>query len=209
MAQNAVPPPIRWPADAVDSTGTDLATPLQRLLLELNLLESQPDVALNRKASTPWSLQVITAGSLQLTKVTSGLIGTLGGAGAIWAAVKGFAISQHDPDRLAYIAAAAAIVSLVAIAIAIIVRSDVMARAHATAAEYDARARSAAAFLETARPAPQRPPRYIIRQRNNNNWQVVEAFLADANQGLVAQVSGGATVPPANIEAITSVPEWI
>lgn len=204
-------PPVRWPADAIDATSTDLGGPLRSLLEDLNFLETQQDQhdGVQALSTTPWSLQVITAGSLQISKVTATLVGGLGGATAVWAAIKGFWISQHDPDRLAYIGAAAVIVSVVAVALAIIVRSDVIARAQATAAEYDARARTAVAFLQTARPAPARPPRYVIKIQGNNNWQVVEAFEVDANAGLVAQISGGVRVVPGNIEAITSIPDWI
>ena len=115
MAINAGPP-IKWPADAVDASNTDLAGPLRDLLQELNLLETKQDQATSQSkginASTPWSLQVITAGSLQLSKVATVIVSSLGGGAAIWAAVKGFWISQHDPDRLAYIGAAAVIVSV-------------------------------------------------------------------------------------------------
>jgi hypothetical protein len=151
---NSATSPIKWPADAVDPSCTDLAVPLRNLLQELNLLETQHDEENSKRGgvgTTPWSLQAITAGSLQLSKVVAALVTSLGGGAALWAAVKGFGISQHDPDRLAYIGAAAVIVSAMALALAVIVRSDVMARAQASAAQYDARARCAAAFLETAR----------------------------------------------------------
>ena len=114
---------VRWPADAIDATSTDLGGPLRSLLEDLNLLETQQDQhdGVQALSTTPWSLQVITAGSLQISKVTATLVGGLGGATAVWAAIKGFWISQHDPDRLAYIGAAAVIVSVLAVSLAIIV----------------------------------------------------------------------------------------
>ena len=163
---------------------------LRSLLEGLNLLETEDDKKKSQEKgnySTPWSLQVITAGSFQLSKVGTALVATLGGGAAVWAAVKGFWISQHDPDRLAYIGAAALIVSVLAVAIAIIVHSDVMARAQATAAEYDARARSATAFLNTARPVTTRPL-YWIKTRTRNDWQVINAFAVNASEGLVVQL---------------------
>lgn len=204
-------PPIKWPADAVDPSGADLAGPLRSLLEGLNLLETEDDKKKSQEKgnySTPWSLQVITAGSFQLSKVGTALVATLGGGAAVWAAVKGFWISQHDPDRLAYIGAAALIVSVLAVAIAIIVHSDVMARAQATAAEYDARARSATAFLNTARPVTTRP-RYLIKTRTRNDWQVINAFAVNASEGLVVQLPGGGQVKPKDIQAITSIPDWV
>jgi hypothetical protein len=170
MANSGTSPvnPIKWPADAVDPTNTDLCVPLRNLLQELNLLETQHDEENSKRGgagTTPWSLQAITAGSLQLSKVVAALVTSLGGGAALWAAVKGFGISQHDPDRLAYIGAAAVIVSAMALALAVIVRSDVMARAQATAAQYDARARCAAAFLETARTVAV-SPRHLARTQD-------------------------------------------
>lgn len=204
------PGAVAWPADAIDASAGDLAVPLRNLLVELNILETKADQDASGKKfggkATPWSLQVITAGSLQLSKVVSGLVGALGGGAALWAAIKGFALSQHDPDRLAYIGAATAIVAVVALALAVVVRSDVMARAQATAAEYEARAQTAAAFLAAARPVAARS-RYVIRIGDYDKWQLVESFEM-SERSLIANIAGR-KVPAKDIEAIASVPDWV
>jgi hypothetical protein len=193
---NSATSPIKWPADAVDPSNTDLALPLRNLLQELNLLETQHDEENSKRGgigTTPWSLQAITAGSLQISKVVAALVTSLGGGAAVWAAVKGFGISQHDPDRLAYIGAAAVIVSAMAFALAVIVRSDVTARAQATAAQYDARARCAAAFLETAR-AVAVSPRHTARTEDHDRSEQVGEFEVDL--AYVVPVARKATTRP-------------
>jgi hypothetical protein len=190
--------PVQWPGAAVDSTGADLSAPVLTFLKDLNLLEDpQQHVT---AFSTPASLQVITAGSTALSKTAASLVASVGGGAALWSAIKGFWIAQPQAQRLAYIAATALIVAVVALALALNVRADLHARALASAAEYDARAQAATAFLQTAQQVA--GTRYVLKQKGRPGWFDVHDFQADGAGGLVAVIDGG-QVPLANIAGLS------
>lgn len=189
--------PVQWPGAAVDSTGADLSAPLVAFLQDLNLLENSSDHVTTLR--TPASRQVITAGSTALSKNVATLVGSVGGGAALWAAIKGFWLTQPPGQKLAYIGATALIVSVVAFALALIVRADVNARAVASAAEYAARAQAASAFLQTTQQIA--GTRYVLKQKGRRGWFDVQDFQADGAGGLVAVIDGG-QVPLANIAGL-------
>jgi hypothetical protein len=141
---------LKWPAHAIDDDAGDLAEPTATLLRGLSVLESAEDANTRTTVGgTPQSLQVITAGALQATKISgvfAGIGGLSGAATAAWAAFQAEDVSV----RVALVGAVAVILAATVIAIALIVRSDVQSRSQATAAEYGARASIAGTFLVLA-----------------------------------------------------------
>jgi len=86
-------------------------------------------------------------------KPSAGLGATLS-LSAIVAAVKGFWSGEHDPARIAITASCVALIGLLAIAIAMIVSSDLRARQVGAEAMYQARAQIATTFMRLARQVP-------------------------------------------------------
>ena len=179
--------PIQWPSAAV-SSDDDLGNPAAAFLVKLNLLEKDGELDQVGLFATPPSLQVITAGGTALSKGTAAAVAALGGGAASWAVVKGFWIAQPGDQRLAYIGAAAVIMAAVVIALALIVRSDVQARASATAAQYAARAKTAVAFLQTTQQIAAQ--HYLIKRNGTDGWLDVKSFEEDQARGVVAVIDG-------------------
>ena len=102
------------------------------------------------RTETPYSLQVITAGTLALTQQTVKVTAALGGAGGVLASVAGFWRGVTAVERVTFMGAAAVVLATTLVAIALVVRADVAARSEVHAAEYAARGRVAAAFLRSA-----------------------------------------------------------
>jgi hypothetical protein len=148
---------IQWPANAIDDAATDLAAPTTTFLQDLYLLESKEDAETGTSLTrTPYSLQVITAGALDASKISGLLtgIGGVGGAAATaWAAYQ----AEDVAVRVTLIGAVAVILAAAFLAVALIVRSDVRSRSDATVAQYAARASVAERFLTLAARA-QTPP---------------------------------------------------
>lgn len=188
---------VQWPAAAVDSGGDDLLPPTRSFLEKLNVLEKEGERV--TPIQTPQSLQVVTAGSTALSKTISTLVAALGGGTVVWAAVKGFWIAQPENQRIAYIWATALIVSAVAIALAIIVHADVRGRSVASAAEYEARANIAKAFLQTS--AQIAEARYLLKKKGQDGWFDVKSFGKDDSKGFYVKIEGD-TVYPDEIEHI-------
>jgi hypothetical protein len=208
---------VKWPA-----ANADLLGPTKDLLEGLSVLESAGDIS-EASASTPpkdqpfnpfstsetpYSLQVITAGSLAFSQQAAKIVTALGGSAAILAAIKAIWFTSGSADRAAIIAGAAAVLAAVFISLAIIVRSDVQARATAQAAEYEARARIASVFLQTAERAqpgttPAATRNYWLRRTGSQAWLEVDHFEAGANGFIAVLADQNKTeVQAANIEMV-------
>ena len=151
LAEDATESDVRWPQNAVDAEGDDLVEPIATLLRKLALLETKEDVkkGVRPLRGTPHSLQVITAGATEASKVAGIAASSAAVTGAIASAWSAY-LATELALKIALVAAAGVIVAAGVIAIAIIVRSDVGARADATVAEYRARAVISAEFLRQA-----------------------------------------------------------
>ncbi|MGE5132998.1 MAG: hypothetical protein ACM32E_08830 [Gemmatimonadota bacterium] len=178
---------IQWPSAAV-SSDDDLGSPAAAFLVKLNLLEKDGELDQVGLFRTPPSLQVITAGGTALSKGSAAAVASLGGGAAVWAVVKGFWTTQPGDQWLAYIGAAALTIAAVVIALALIVRADVQARASATAAQYAARAETAVAFLQTTQQIAAQ--HYVIQRNGTNIWLDVKSFEEDPARGVVAVIDG-------------------
>jgi hypothetical protein len=97
----------------------------------------------------PPSLAIIEAGATQLTKRWA-LIVAAGGPAISAGAVAGFWNGSTDVLKVAILAASAFVLAGCAIAIAIIISSDLKARSFASGAQYEARAKVAEAYLTAA-----------------------------------------------------------
>ena len=189
---------VQWPSKGYDPEGADLSKPTQQLLVDLKLL---PDPESKEKvgwiAGTPESLQVMTAGATSISKLVIGAVGSLGGLGALATGLNGFFVGV-GPDNLdtplvrtAFILGGALIAGAVAISLAIVARSDVTARAQATAAQFEARAKVASAVLDsyvTPPLAAKQETSYAV-QTNGDSWHVVEEFRWQDNT-IVAVIDG-------------------
>jgi uncharacterized protein YaiE (UPF0345 family) len=187
---------VKWPA-----ADGDLLKPTQEFLQGLAVLESdtdkndpnaKQDAALVpfKQATTPESLQVITAGSLAFSQQAAKIVTALGGSAAILAAIKAIWFTSTAPVMAAIIGGAAVVLAAVFISLAVIVRSDVQARGTAQAAEYEARGRIASTFLQAAErahpdSAASGTRQYWLKRSSSQAWHAVDHFETAAG-GLVA-----------------------
>jgi hypothetical protein len=116
-------------------------SPARTLLEDLNLLETKDDqLRGNSLWSTPWSLQVITAGATSVTKWVASIGGVAGLMASIGTVVTALNAVDNVPLQLVSVGALAVVLSVTVLSVALMVRADVGARASVTAAEYQARA---------------------------------------------------------------------
>jgi hypothetical protein len=139
---------LQLPGQAVNASGKDLAQPTTDFLKDLHLLADETAETGPLKG-TPYSLQVITAGILTVTKAWGPIVAVMGSAGAIAAfrSLKENYIDRNASVQVAVVFSGAIILAATMVAIAIMVRSDVQARSEATSAHVNAAARVTDAFL--------------------------------------------------------------
>jgi hypothetical protein len=210
-------PDVSWLGSSYPpAEGTTTRTDVRDRLIELGVLSTEEE---RKKVglTTPESVQVISAGSTALTKwwATIGAAG-LGGSALVqglkslnWLPGKDVAGGQ----QVALTLSAALLASTAAIAIAVIVRGDVLGRATASAAEYAARASIThslvKAFTYAAPPAVTvaAPPQHVVRT-TRGTWHAVREFAWDQGR-LVAVVSDTVSVPVDEMDWVTKleVPE--
>lgn len=130
------------PVHFLRARADDLGQPTKALVRDLNLLEEGGDVSIFR---TPFGKQVITAGATFITKVATGAFSFAGLGAAIYTFYEGFPAT--GTDRLVLWACATLLLAVAALAVALVVRADVLARGNAMAAEYNARAQVVSAYL--------------------------------------------------------------
>jgi hypothetical protein len=195
---------VRFPGDAVDDAATDIQAATAELLRGLSVLETEEDAKKADDAKVMWStypsLQVISAGAMSISKVATVLIAGLGGSSVIVPWATGFWEEADEVLKIAYLAFAAVVIAALLIALAIVVRSDVMARSEASAAQYAARASIAVSFVSQI---PQSRPvgSYLVKRKGTANPVPVLSFEPDANTGLVA-VTSNDRIPPNEIDSL-------
>lgn len=127
----------------------DLLTPLQSTLKGINLLGDSNDQGSAFKAPD-MSVAIIESTATTLTKGWSTVIAAVGGASVVTGAVSAFWTGQSSGIRIALVAGIAGVLAAVAIALAIIISSDVRGRANGASAIYAARAAITVQFLREA-----------------------------------------------------------
>jgi hypothetical protein len=208
---------VKWPA-----ANADLLGPTKDLLEGVAVLENADDAGTGpgqtppkdqpfnpfSASTTPYSLQVITAGSLAFSQQAAKIVTALGGSAAILAAIKAIWFTSVSAEMAAIIAGAAVVLAAVFISLAIIVRSDVQARATAQAAEYEARARITSVFLQGAEgaqpgPTPAAARKYWLTRTGSQAWLEVDHFEAGANGFIAVLADPNKTeVQASNIERV-------
>lgn len=148
---------VEIPGQAIDTSKQDVLDPLQKLLTGINVLGSSTDSTGGAFSTPAQSVAIIESGATSLTKWWTGAAGALGGATAIAAAVTRFWNGQQGGTRIALIATTGAVIAAVAIALAIIIASDVSGRAAGAVAVYEARRSVAEKFLGVAYAASHQP----------------------------------------------------
>ncbi|GEM_PF-3059516 len=147
---------VQFPAYPEKADGADLSGPVQTLLQQLSLLPKsddadKPNGSLPPFTGPPQSVAIIEAGATALAKWWAAGLGTVITAASFTAAVQGIWGGQSDNVRIAMVGGAATLLAAMAIAIAIMVSSDVRGRATGTVALYQARAQVAVTFLSLSK----------------------------------------------------------
>ena len=158
---------------------------------------------------TPYSVQEISAGATNLTKVWSSLVGGAGGIAGAFAFFKGLFVGGNTAVQVAAIASGAALLSSVAIGVAVIVRGDVTARATAHAARRHAEAEivtSALSNYSFSYP-PAAPPTGWMVCKKDGTWLQVRKFNFTNDSGLVITTRSGDSLVASQIDAILSADE--
>ena len=160
---------LTWPTPAIDLSGEGVPVQLDTLLQSLEFVATDedrktataPDQAWN--AETPPSMQVIKAGTMNLTKKSiawvAGFGGIPGALAALAAIIVPFTGRVGEPVTVTLLGSAALIISAGAIALALLVKGDLEARGVATAARHEGRAEVTAAFLAATAAMPTKTAR--------------------------------------------------
>ena len=194
---------VRWPAQACDHAGTDLAAPMTALLRQADVLgdeADQADGATGLNWATPPSLQVIEAGASSLSKWMAGVVASLGGASVVLGTIGASWEAAGESLQIALVVAAAVLLAAVVIAIALIVRADLAARSTATAAQYEARAALGNAFIHGA--VTHRPAEYMVMSKGGAWAPVKEITYDDDHGGLVMVTEDGDRMPHLEIYGV-------
>jgi hypothetical protein len=161
---------VTWPQKVVgaSTTDSDLAVPLVQLLVDLGIKGTDQDEISAAKAGaalsgSPSSVAIIEAGATAASKGWTSAIAALGGGTAVWAALSNFWKAQQTAQSSIVIAASVVIAACV-LSAGLIMYGDVRARGQGAAAQYQARAAIACAFLAGATGLATKPPR--IRGEN-------------------------------------------
>jgi hypothetical protein len=139
--------------------GDDILAPAQALLRGLSILPASSDLNGNALSvavtGTPDSVSIIEAGGTALSKGFASLIALLGGATAVTTAVTGFWKNETTTVRVTLLGGSAFFLAAAAIAIAVIVASDVTGRAAGAVAQYEARRHIGTTLLQLSLTAHQ------------------------------------------------------
>jgi hypothetical protein len=177
---------IQFPAHPVDDSGNDISAPVVSLLEKLSILSDPTEL---EKANgpgavisgPPQSVAIIESGATALSKWWSAGLGATLTGGTILTAVTGFWAKEHDPVRIALIAGAAFFFGAVALAIGIMVSSDVRARGSGAVAQIRTRGEVATTFLTLSRSAANGP--------TGLNVTLTDALLAAVASGSSVRVT--------------------
>jgi hypothetical protein len=140
---------VTIPGAGIDTGGNDILDPVVQLLTGINMLGTQDQAGSFLNNPKP-NVAIIESTATSLTKVVGTLVGSLGGASAV--ATGGLAIwgGLQGGERIAVIAASAGLLSAIAVALSVIVGSDIRGRATGAVAIYEARATVTREFLNVA-----------------------------------------------------------
>jgi uncharacterized protein YaiE (UPF0345 family) len=138
---------VLWPESVTGNAVNELAKPLVTLLIDLGINPKPEDAAANPTSGTPSSVAIIEAGATAFSKHASVALTALGGVSVITAALATFWKSSVPGVQITLLAASGFGLAASLLAIALVVSADVRARGTGAAAQYEARARIADAYL--------------------------------------------------------------
>jgi hypothetical protein len=142
--------PAQFPGKSIGDQ-QDIVDPLMAVLRGLNILPTADDKAANSFfwafQGTPTSVAVLESGATALSKGWAIVIGALGGATVITAAVNGFWKSQTGAVHVVLIAGTSLTIIAAIAAIVMMVRSDINSRTQGSIAIYEARKSIALEFM--------------------------------------------------------------
>ena len=215
-----MPDKTQIPGKYIDDAGDDFAPPLAHLLEGLGLLGKD-------NSDQKDGLNELKEGALSITQWLAGLLGAAGLAGLVAAIGPAFT-DADEPTRVGFLGGGSLIAAAAAIAVALVVRADVQARASSTVAQYDARTQVTSAFLaltsslldppaaQADPPAAQakngsssllfalaaRPGRIHVKTKNNGNQMLVKkgGVRRTAGGELQIHLEDGDWIPDSEVE---------
>jgi hypothetical protein len=205
---------VQWPGDAFAAKGDDLARPIRNLLEHLRLLEEEKPGDVSFLGGTPASLQVITAGATSMSKWSAGIVTALGGSTVLIAGIKGLPGDADSMQRNVFLAALAVLLSAIVLAIAVMVRADLSARALASAAQYEARSMVAKTLLENLQyAAPAQPATsggtcdmcYVVKKKCDDKWYPVKTFAWEDDGTIAVVTDKDSKILSKDIEALVTL----
>lgn len=179
MAAAASADKSQLPGKYVNADADDFGPPLSNLLIDVGLLGTDNK---NQKDG----LNELQEGALSGTKWLSSIVGSAGLVGLVTALGAAFS-SGKEPTRVALTAGGSVIATACIIAVALVVRRDVSARAQSTVAQYAARGQISAAFLALARSLLEPAPAH----EKNGSRDFLYAYLRNENKLLVKAKNHG------------------
>lgn len=139
---------VAWP-----DSSEELGAPLANWLTNLNLLETAND-DLHWYKTTPFDKQAITGGATTVAKVAAPIVGASGLGGVVMTGLNALWATPGTPLQLVLIVCATVLLAVTGIALALIVKADLSARAQSSAAQFAARSACTAAFVRLISPTP-------------------------------------------------------
>jgi len=197
---------VQWPGQIVGAAGSDLSPPVVKLLRDTKLLSadaSKQDQPCGNKPD--WASVAIESDATAIAKQVGRIIVAVGGLSAVGAVIAAFWRGSDAPIRVVTLGGTAVLLAASAIALAIVVRADVTARAHAAAAHSQARGMVIRAFIEGTAAAVT-PGRYMVQRRSDSLWLPVINIGRDAT-GLAITALGGDILHNDDVAALLAWPQ--
>jgi len=132
--------PVKIPGGGVDSSAEDLMAPIMSVLRGISAIGGPSDSTGGVFSSPSTSSAAIETGATASTKWCSALLGAFGATITVVAAVTHLSFGERGASQVAYIAGTGFLLGAITLAIAIVVASDVRARAKAYSSIYHTRA---------------------------------------------------------------------
>jgi hypothetical protein len=196
--------PVQWPEQIVAAAGDDLSTPVVKLLRDTHLLTTKKSASGASSDTDPdWSAVAIESDATNISKLVGGGIAAAGGLSVVAGAIAAFWNVSDGAVRLVVVGGAAVLLAASAVALAIVMRADVTARAQAAAARSEARGMVIRAFLDNAAAAT--AGGYVAQRRTDSGWVPVVSFGHDA-QGVAITALGGDILHDADVTALITWP---
>jgi hypothetical protein len=198
---------LKWGQAASSAAAASVS--LQELLVSGQFSATDPDraeaVGAGWNASTPGSMQVIKSGALSITQWWVKVVGGAGGVAGVTALIGGvarsFVTEVGEPLTITLIATGGFLLSATALALAMFIAGDLIARGAATAGRHAGRAQVIASFLTATGALPAEkislsdalvafPKKIKVKTDLYPEWNLVTGVQGDANTSQVRLENG-------------------